>query len=260
MASGVPNRDSIRAIDAATITPHAGLLEQRERNPLQAGRSRCLDEYDVARLQVVSQHANASSTSSTKTGASDQDRSSVAPRCIGTSTWTYSHDAIDAEADREPTDASLLLPMRSPSSRISPSTAQVRRPLPIVTSAFSAARTESGLALYASLITVTPSGSVDDFHPPPALRGGCARRRHLRHVEPGRPRDARGAEGVADVVFAVAAQVHLRATLGVSRRRRPGSMVEDDVAARTSAPGRIARMSSRCLVRLAMARRADRRH
>jgi hypothetical protein len=72
----------------------------------------------------------------------------------GPTTTTRSTSSSAASAPIRPCSSSAA----GPSSAISPSTAQDRRPRAIVVSARSAAAIDSGLALYASLTTSTPSG------------------------------------------------------------------------------------------------------
>src|SRR4051812_18236995 len=109
--------------------------------------------------------ASAAAASGTQADSSPHDPSWLAPAWIARApSPTATSRATSSRTASRPT-ASCSASAVSPSSSISPSTAQVRRRgpssgRPMAASAFRAARTESGLALYASLTTVTPSRRV----------------------------------------------------------------------------------------------------
>src|SRR4029077_15862217 len=126
-------------------------------------------------------NASAASASATMATSAPHDPSITAPWCMALIDLP-----VPTTTSRDPSNRTASRPMRScsdiassPSSAISPSTAQLRRfpapaggpaacegdvPAPasraMAASALSPARMESGFALYASLITVTPSSRV----------------------------------------------------------------------------------------------------
>src|SRR4029078_5775004 len=111
-------------------------------------------------------NASAASASATMVDSEPHDPSMTAPRCMALIDLpvptTMSRDTSNRTANRPMRSCSDIA--SSARSAISPSTAQLRRfsgaSLAMAASAFSPARMESGLALYAALMTVTPSPRV----------------------------------------------------------------------------------------------------
>ena len=141
----------------------------------------------------------------------------------------------------------------APSSRISPRTAQLRRPpAASATSASSAADIDSGLALYASLTTVTPSArSVTSMRQ--RLRGcgrGQNRRRSRRAARPA----SRPTAAAASALRTWCAPTSAQRDQGRSGRRgqpepRPPARRARRRSARTSASGDVPNVTTRATVR-----------
>src|SRR5262252_9220895 len=184
-----------------------------------------------------------------------QDRSALAPVSIGAAfSPTTMSPATPARAASPPA-SSCRCRDSSPSSFIGPSTANARRPRATVAKVARAAAIPSGFALYASLITVTPSA-----------RSVTSIRHLLRAVAADRP-SATAATGRPSSPAIAAAARAFTTLCAPSRRSRTGTVpagVTSVNAARPSppsvtpspwtvAPGRRPNVTTRAAIRSAMA-------
>ena len=125
--------------------------EQSVRDPFESYAPRCFHKDDVVSVQARGQHANG------RIDIVDEFRRFDLPR-----RRSRGHRRRPRRLGRSPSSAASrptsrwACSLRSPSSSISPSTA-TGRPCPMPATARSAAAIDSGLALYASLMTTRPS-------------------------------------------------------------------------------------------------------
>ena len=195
--------------------------------------------------------AIAASTSGTHPASPCHEPSRAAPCWIGRAAApTAMTRASSSRAASRPI-ASCSACSAGPSSAIGPSTANDRacRDRATDASAFSAARIDSGLALYASLITSTPSArSVSSIRQRDAGTAALSASATASSGSPAVERDRGGSERVADVVRADEPQLHRRAAVRRAcsvNRARPSSSSSTS-SARTSARSRLAECDDPC--------------